>query len=138
TDFVYLYNAKTKYAYVIGRPAPKTAKIKRRVGPRTYRVVGGGTGKASKAVAVRSKKTAKVGTLKAPAKRTKVSGTIKGSNNKAPARATVCFTDKYGTSTTSGTTNAKGKYSIYGVTSGKYTVSASDSNNKDTKTTVKL
>ena len=138
TDSVWLYNTKSKYSFMIAAPGTKTFKVKQKVEPGTYRLVVGGTNKASKAVTVKAKKTSKAGTLTAPSKRTKVSGTVKGSNGKVLAEASVWVDDSYGTSAGTATTSAKGKYSISGVTSGKYTVSVYDSKNNNAQTVVKL
>lgn len=133
-DTIWLYDTKAKYSFQIATAEKKTVKIKQKIAPGTYRVVVGGTNKASKAVTVRAKKTAKAGTLKAPSKRTKIYGTVKGSNGKVLAGATVWASDSYGTWAGSATASKKGKYTITGAVSGKYTVSVVDSKAKNAET----
>lgn len=137
-DAISLYDTRAKYSLQIAVADKKTVKIKHKVAPGTYRLVVNGTNTASKAVTVRNKKTAKAGTLRAPKKRTKVSGTIKGSNGKRLARAGVWVEDKYGTNAGFSETNAKGKYSVTGVVSGSYTLSVHDGTAKNAATTAKV
>ena len=137
-DSVWLYDTKAKWSYQIAVAEKKTLKIKQKVSPGTYRIVVGGTNKASKAVTVRNKKTAKAGSLTAPSKRTKVSGTIKGSNGKAISNASVAVYDKYGTLAGFTQTSAKGKYSVSGVVNGKYSLSLRDSSGNNAPTDAKL
>lgn len=133
-DTIWLYDTKAKYSFQIATAEKKTVKIKQKIAPGTYRVVVGGTNKASKAVTVRAKKTAKAGTLKAPSKRTKIYGTVKGSNGKVLAGATVWASDSYGTWFGSAVSSKKGKYTITGAVSGKYTVSVVDNKAKNAET----
>jgi len=137
-DTVWVYDTKLKYSFHLQTATKSTVKIKQKLAPGTYRLVVGGTNVVSKAVTVKAKKTAKAGTLNAPKKRTKVSGTIKGANGKALANASVWVNDSYGTNTGYVQANAKGKYSISGVVSGKYTVSASDPKGKSAFTSSNL
>ncbi len=136
-DTVWVYDTKSKYSFQLAIAKKSTLKIKEQLSPGTYRIVVGGQNAASKAVTVKAGKTAKVGTYNAAKKRTKVSGTIKGSNGKALANASVSVVDSYGTSVFANT-NAKGKYSVSGVVSGKYTVEVWDSSRKNATSSVKL
>lgn len=137
-DSIYAYDTKAKWAQWVGEAKKSTFKVKAKVAPGTYRIVVGGQNIASKAVTVKAKKTSKAGTLKASKKRTKVTGVVKASNGKKLANATVWVSDSYGTLAGSTTTNKKGKYSVSGVVSGKYTVDATDPSGKSAWTTAKL
>jgi len=138
-DTVWVYDTKLKYSYQVGAAEKKgSLKVKENLAPGTYRLVVGGTNVASKAVTVKAKKTSKAGSLKAPKKRTKVTGKIKGSNGKALKTAWVSLVDSYGTYLPGAGTNKKGKYTIKGVYSGAYTVSASDSTGKNAWTSAKI
>ena len=138
-DSVWAYDVKNKYAFMLLVADAKTEKINEKLAPGTYRLVVGGTNKASKSVTVRNKKKVSAGTLTAPSKRTKVSGTVKGSNGKVLKDAYVWVTDSFGTAVgNSVDTDAKGKYSVSGAVSGKYTVTVSDPKAKDASAVDKL
>jgi len=93
--------------------------------PGTYRIAVTGTN-TYRTVKVRAHKTTKVGTL-VRAKGTTISGKIKTSKGKPAKKREVYVYDSLGTSLGFATTNAKGKYSIKGATSGRYTVVATQS-----------
>lgn len=131
-DRIYAYDTKRKFALHID-DVLKNGKFKldAKVAPGTYRIVVGGTNRASKAVTVKAKKTSKAGTVKVPKKRTKVSGKVKTSKGKAARDVSVTVRDSYGTFVGGAATNKKGKYSVPGVVSGRYTVEAFDPSGKN-------
>src|SRR5690554_4122922 len=137
-DGVYAYDTKLKFSTYVGQATKSTLKVKAKLPVGTYRLVVAGTNTASKAVSVKKGKTAKFGTFKAPKKRTKVTGKIKGSNGKPLAGARVSVVDSYGTYLAAATTNAKGKYSVSGVVKGKYTVDVADVAQKHAVSTVSV
>jgi len=131
-DRVYAYNTKTKFAsWIAETQEGGTLKVKAKVAPGSYRILIGGPNPASKAVTVKKNKTTKAGTLKAPAKRTKVTGTIKGYDGKVVKKADVWVSDSYGTYLPGAVTSSKGKFTVKGVVSGSYTIEASDPSGKN-------
>ena len=138
-DSIWLYDTKFKYAFQIVNVEKKgSVKVNHKVAPGNYRVIVGGTNKASKAVTVKAKKSTKAGTLKVSKKRTKISGTVKASNGKKARDVSVRVNDSYGTYTGSAITNKKGKYSVTGAVAGSYTVHAFDASLKNASTDVKV
>jgi len=127
----------SKKAYVATARPSKSGKVTfAGLKAGTYTVVVDGTNIAKK-VTVKSGKTKSFGTIKR-GKLTTIKGVVKTSGKKAAAGAYVYLVDSYGTTAGSAQVNSKGRYTIKGLISGKYTVWASPNGTKDYAVSAKI
>lgn len=124
-DDIILFNTKTRevetFAWA-GARAASSVQLKEKVAPGTYRLVVGGTNTASKKFSVRAGKTTKVPTLKAPKKRTTLTGKVTRRDGKPLSSGRVFVIDKFGTSLPRSAKVKDGTYKISGLTKGNYTI----------------
>lgn len=134
-DAIWAYDTRAKYPLELDTADKKgKLKITGKVPVGTYRVVIGGTNKASKAVTVKANKSVNAGTLKAPKKRARLTGVVKGSNGKRVGGVNVTAYDSYGTYAGNVTASTKGRYTITGLASGKYVLHVYDDSLKNART----
>ena len=127
----------SKKAYVATATPSKSGKVTfAGLKAGTYTVVVDGTN-ITKKVTVKSGKTKSFGTIKR-GKLTTIKGVVKTSGKKAAAGAYVYLVDSYGTTAGSAQVNSKGRYTIKGLISGKYTVWASPNGTKDYAVSAKI
>ena len=135
-EHLQLFNTKTREISTFEIVHLKgTLKVTNEVPPGRYRLVIAGTNTASKPFKIRAKKTTNIGTLKGPKKRTTLTGKIKQRNGKALQSGRVYIYDKYGTRIAKSVRVRDGKYTIKGLTKGRYTIQVRYPGSTDHRTT---
>lgn len=138
-DSVYAFNTKTKTTLHLRTSQRRgSLSINAKLPAGTYRVVVGGTNRATKSVKIKSGKTARFAKLTVPTKRTKVRGKVREHDGGLLAGAYVMVLDRFGIPAGHATSGSTGTYSIKGVVSGTYTVSVLDPSDRNADTSVKV